>query len=237
MARRSLPAGAQFVRATRVKPDTGGLVHRGGLQLGCGAAAGAPRGRVQRRQRPHGARGAARLAASRSKTRCTALEMPRGQRAHGNVRRARAHAARDRRLRAYPGCAGERAARRAPALPGRAARGVRLRRRPGCGQAPAHGPDRRGAGRRHHPHRRQPAQRGIRHASSPTSSAGIAPSAPHVVEHDRALAIRLALERSAADDVVLIAGKGHEGYQITGSERREFRDQAVVSAELARLPA
>jgi UDP-N-acetylmuramoyl-L-alanyl-D-glutamate--2,6-diaminopimelate ligase len=66
---------------------------------------------------------------------------------------------------------------------------------------------------------------------------GIPSGAPHVVEHDRALAIRLALERSAADDVVLIAGKGHEGYQIAGGERREFRDQAVVSAELARLPA
>ena len=61
--------------------------------------------------------------------------------------------------------------------------------------------------------------------------------APLVVEHDRALAIRLALERSAPDDVVLIAGKGHEDYQIVGHERRAFRDQAVVSRELARLPA
>jgi UDP-N-acetylmuramyl tripeptide synthase len=26
-------------------------------------------------------------------------------------------------------------------------------------------------------------------------------------------------------DVVLIAGKGHEDYQIIGSERRPFRDQ------------
>jgi UDP-N-acetylmuramoyl-L-alanyl-D-glutamate--2,6-diaminopimelate ligase len=65
---------------------------------------------------------------------------------------------------------------------------------------------------------------------------GIPQDTPHVVEHDRALAIRLALERSAPDDVVLIAGKGHEGYQIIGHERREFRDQAVVAAELARLP-
>jgi UDP-N-acetylmuramoyl-L-alanyl-D-glutamate--2,6-diaminopimelate ligase len=30
------------------------------------------------------------------------------------------------------------------------------------------------------------------------------------------------------DDVVLIAGKGHEDYQIIGTERRPFRDQAVV---------
>jgi UDP-N-acetylmuramoyl-L-alanyl-D-glutamate--2,6-diaminopimelate ligase len=65
---------------------------------------------------------------------------------------------------------------------------------------------------------------------------GMSTRKPHVIEHDRALAIRLALERSGPDDVVLIAGKGHEGYQIIGSERREFQDQAVVSQELARLP-
>jgi UDP-N-acetylmuramoyl-L-alanyl-D-glutamate--2,6-diaminopimelate ligase len=67
--------------------------------------------------------------------------------------------------------------------------------------------------------------------------AGVAQGAPLTIEHDRALAIRIALERSVPDDVVLIAGKGHEDYQIHGNERREFRDQAVVVAELARLPA
>jgi UDP-N-acetylmuramyl tripeptide synthase len=35
---------------------------------------------------------------------------------------------------------------------------------------------------------------------------------------------------------VLIAGKGHEGHQIIGAQRREFQDQTVVSHELARLP-
>ena len=67
--------------------------------------------------------------------------------------------------------------------------------------------------------------------------AGIAGGAPLTIEQDRALAIRVALERSAPDDVVLIAGKGHEDYQVFAHERREFRDQAVVAAELARLPA
>jgi UDP-N-acetylmuramoyl-L-alanyl-D-glutamate--2,6-diaminopimelate ligase len=67
--------------------------------------------------------------------------------------------------------------------------------------------------------------------------AGVTPRAPFVIEHDRALAIRMALQRSGPEDVVLIAGKGHEDYQIHGSVRRAFRDQAVVSAELARLPA
>ena len=45
------------------------------------------------------------------------------------------------------------------------------------------------------------------------------------------------LERSAPDDVVLVAGKGHEDYQIVGTVRRAFRDQDVVAAELTRLPA
>jgi UDP-N-acetylmuramoyl-L-alanyl-D-glutamate--2,6-diaminopimelate ligase len=61
---------------------------------------------------------------------------------------------------------------------------------------------------------------------------GVAHQAPVLVEHDRALAIRTALQRSAPDDVVLIAGKGHEDYQIYGTVRRPFQDQAIVSAEL-----
>ena len=52
------------------------------------------------------------------------------------------------------------------------------------------------------------------------------------VEHDRARAIQTALHRSTPGDVVLIAGKGHEDYQIYGTVRRPFSDQGVVSAEL-----
>ena len=61
--------------------------------------------------------------------------------------------------------------------------------------------------------------------------AGIPADAAARVEHDRALAIRSALERSGPQDVVLIAGKGHEEYQIVGTERRPFSDQAVVREE------
>jgi UDP-N-acetylmuramoyl-L-alanyl-D-glutamate--2,6-diaminopimelate ligase len=66
--------------------------------------------------------------------------------------------------------------------------------------------------------------------------AGLPAHAPLTIEHDRALAIRVALQRCAADDVVLIAGKGHEDYQIRGTQRLPFRDQSVVADELARLP-
>ncbi len=45
---------------------------------------------------------------------------------------------------------------------------------------------------------------------------------------DRGKAIHLALEQSRAGDVVLIAGKGHEEYQIVGAERLDFSDQREV---------
>jgi len=43
-------------------------------------------------------------------------------------------------------------------------------------------------------------------------------------EVDRACAIATAVARAGAADVVLIAGKGHEDYQIVGRERRAFSD-------------
>jgi UDP-N-acetylmuramoyl-L-alanyl-D-glutamate--2,6-diaminopimelate ligase len=67
--------------------------------------------------------------------------------------------------------------------------------------------------------------------------AGVDAGVPLVIEHDRALAIRLALGRSAAGDAVLIAGKGHEDYQIYGGARRPFRDQTVVVEALREMPA
>ncbi len=48
---------------------------------------------------------------------------------------------------------------------------------------------------------------------------------------DRREAIARALELAEPDDMVLLAGKGHETYQVVGTERRPF-DEAVVVAEL-----
>ena len=42
---------------------------------------------------------------------------------------------------------------------------------------------------------------------------------------DRRAAIERAVGEATADDVVLIAGKGHEDYQIVGAERRRFDDR------------
>ena len=47
---------------------------------------------------------------------------------------------------------------------------------------------------------------------------------PAQVIHDRARAIGEALAKASPGDVVLIAGKGHEDYQIYGDRRREFSD-------------
>ena len=52
------------------------------------------------------------------------------------------------------------------------------------------------------------------------------------VIHDRGAAIRMALAAAAPADVVLIAGKGHEDYQIYGSERRAFSDRLEAMREL-----
>jgi UDP-N-acetylmuramoyl-L-alanyl-D-glutamate--2,6-diaminopimelate ligase len=48
------------------------------------------------------------------------------------------------------------------------------------------------------------------------------------VIHDRGEAIATALKEARAKDVVLIAGKGHEDYQIYGETRRSFSDRREV---------
>jgi UDP-N-acetylmuramoyl-L-alanyl-D-glutamate--2,6-diaminopimelate ligase len=56
-------------------------------------------------------------------------------------------------------------------------------------------------------------------------AAGISRHAVRVI-HDRGEAIATALGAAAANDLVLIAGKGHEDYQIYGDTRRDFSDRA-----------
>lgn len=53
------------------------------------------------------------------------------------------------------------------------------------------------------------------------------------VEHDRARAIERAVRAAGAGDVVLVAGKGHEDYQICGEVRRHFSDREFVAGLLA----
>lgn len=58
---------------------------------------------------------------------------------------------------------------------------------------------------------------------------------PYHVEPDRRAAIALALAQAADGDIVVIAGKGHETYQIVGDEHLPFDDRQVVR-ELLSVP-
>jgi UDP-N-acetylmuramoyl-L-alanyl-D-glutamate--2,6-diaminopimelate ligase len=50
--------------------------------------------------------------------------------------------------------------------------------------------------------------------------------------HDRGDAIATALNEAAPADIVLIAGKGHEEYQIYGDVRRRFSDRREAERHL-----
>ncbi len=54
------------------------------------------------------------------------------------------------------------------------------------------------------------------------------PSARYLKIVDRREAIATAMMLSAPGDVILIAGKGHEKYQIIGDQKLDFDDHAVV---------
>jgi UDP-N-acetylmuramoyl-L-alanyl-D-glutamate--2,6-diaminopimelate ligase len=62
----------------------------------------------------------------------------------------------------------------------------------------------------------------------------------YFVEADRARAIETALEIARREDVVVIAGKGHEDYQEIRGVRRPFDDREMVrnlSAAVASIGA
>jgi UDP-N-acetylmuramoyl-L-alanyl-D-glutamate--2,6-diaminopimelate ligase len=61
---------------------------------------------------------------------------------------------------------------------------------------------------------------------------GIPAGVDVIVEHDRRRAIALAIERSRAGDVVLIAGRGHETTQLIAGRREPFVDRAVAASLL-----
>jgi UDP-N-acetylmuramoyl-L-alanyl-D-glutamate--2,6-diaminopimelate ligase len=58
---------------------------------------------------------------------------------------------------------------------------------------------------------------------------------PHVAEPDRAKAIRIALEKAHAGDVVVLAGKGHETYQILRDHTIHFDDRETAREVLHSL--
>ncbi len=57
----------------------------------------------------------------------------------------------------------------------------------------------------------------------------------HERHADRREAIRMALAAARAGDLVLLAGKGHESYQVIGTESRPFDERRIVQESLSEL--
>jgi UDP-N-acetylmuramoyl-L-alanyl-D-glutamate--2,6-diaminopimelate ligase len=62
-------------------------------------------------------------------------------------------------------------------------------------------------------------------------------AAPHSVQADRRAAIEEAVAHAHAGDIVVIAGKGHENYQIVGTQVLPFDDLEVAREALAQREA
>ena len=56
----------------------------------------------------------------------------------------------------------------------------------------------------------------------------------HIVEPDRAKAIEAILNEARPDDVVILAGKGHETYQVLKDKTIDFDDREVAKKSLSK---
>jgi UDP-N-acetylmuramoyl-L-alanyl-D-glutamate--2,6-diaminopimelate ligase len=62
---------------------------------------------------------------------------------------------------------------------------------------------------------------------------GVLPTKPHKIIENRADAIKFALSIAEKDDIIVLAGKGHEAYQIIGTEKIKFDEREVVKQALS----
>lgn len=58
---------------------------------------------------------------------------------------------------------------------------------------------------------------------------------PYIVEENRRKAIRIALRSAEKDDIILLAGKGHETYQILGTEKTRLDEREEVALALCEM--
>ncbi|WP_028116207.1 UDP-N-acetylmuramoyl-L-alanyl-D-glutamate--2,6-diaminopimelate ligase [Ferrimonas senticii] len=56
---------------------------------------------------------------------------------------------------------------------------------------------------------------------------------PALIEFDRALALTQAFAQAGGDDLILLAGKGHEDYQIVGNQTLIYNERALAAQLLA----
>ena len=55
---------------------------------------------------------------------------------------------------------------------------------------------------------------------------------PYVVVENRVEAIGYAIDHAQSGDVIVLAGKGHETYQIIGTEKHHLDEREVVAEHL-----
>jgi UDP-N-acetylmuramoyl-L-alanyl-D-glutamate--2,6-diaminopimelate ligase len=77
----------------------------------------------------------------------------------------------------------------------------------------------------------------IREVEAGLKKVGAERGTRYFTEPDRREAIRLALRQAAPDDTVLLAGKGHETYQVMADRTLPFDDRAVARELLHELAA
>ncbi len=58
---------------------------------------------------------------------------------------------------------------------------------------------------------------------------------PYIVEENRREAIRIALRSAQKDDMIVLAGKGHETYQILGKEKTHLDEREEVASALCEM--
>jgi UDP-N-acetylmuramoyl-L-alanyl-D-glutamate--2,6-diaminopimelate ligase len=78
-------------------------------------------------------------------------------------------------------------------------------------------------------------ENGVRHTTlNKLTETNLKNNSGYWVEADRREAIRIALAVAAPGDAVVIAGKGHEDYQILGETKVHFDDREVARDQLVR---
>jgi UDP-N-acetylmuramoyl-L-alanyl-D-glutamate--2,6-diaminopimelate ligase len=61
---------------------------------------------------------------------------------------------------------------------------------------------------------------------------GISDKSNCLVEENRRKAIRMAMDLAQKDDIIVLCGKGHETYQILGTEKTHLDEREEVAAHL-----
>jgi UDP-N-acetylmuramoyl-L-alanyl-D-glutamate--2,6-diaminopimelate ligase len=73
---------------------------------------------------------------------------------------------------------------------------------------------------------------GIKVSSPDAAPAVVSGTKPYTVIPDRREAVAAAIRMARAGDTVVLAGKGHETYQIIGDTRIHFDDREIAREEL-----